>query len=66
MHTLFKRLVIATALLATASQAAAQSTAAQDSPWLVRLRAVHLNPADKSDPVGGTGAADRITARRGA
>jgi outer membrane protein len=35
--------------------------AAENNPWLVRLRAVHLDPADKSDPVGGTGAADRLT-----
>ena len=33
---------------------------AQESPWLVRVRAVHLDPADKSDPVGGTGASDRL------
>jgi outer membrane protein len=33
---------------------------AQESPWLVRVRAVHINPADKSDPVGGTGASDRL------
>lgn len=34
---------------------------AEESPWLVRARATHLNPADKSAPVGGTGAADRIS-----
>ncbi|CAG9182121.1 OmpW/AlkL family protein [Cupriavidus pampae] len=28
--------------------------------WLVRLRATYLNMADKSDPIGGVGAADRI------
>jgi outer membrane protein len=33
---------------------------AQESPWLVRARAVHIDPADKSDPVGGTGASDRL------
>ncbi|SDH49762.1 MULTISPECIES: OmpW family protein [unclassified Duganella] len=33
---------------------------AQESPWLVRVRAVNIDPADKSDPVGGTGASDRI------
>ena len=33
---------------------------AQDTPWLLRARAVHLAPADKSDPVGGTGASDRL------
>jgi outer membrane protein len=34
---------------------------AQESPWLVRVRAVHLDMADKSDPVGGAGASDRLT-----
>lgn len=33
---------------------------AQESPWLVRARAVHIDPADKSDPVGGVGASDRL------
>ncbi|MBB3225264.1 OmpW/AlkL family protein [Pseudoduganella umbonata] len=30
------------------------------SNWLVRARAVHIDPADKSSPVAGSGAADRI------
>jgi outer membrane protein len=34
---------------------------AQEAPWLVRVRAVHLDTADKSDPVGGVGASDRLT-----
>lgn len=34
---------------------------AQESPWLIRLRAVHLDPANKSDPVGGSGASDRLS-----
>jgi len=34
---------------------------AEDDPWLLRLRAVHISPANKSDPVGGAGAPDRIT-----
>ncbi|MBA5639777.1 OmpW family protein [Duganella sp. LX20W] len=33
---------------------------AEESPWLVRVRAVHIDPANKSDPVGGVGASDRI------
>ncbi|HEU4845736.1 MAG TPA: OmpW family outer membrane protein [Burkholderiaceae bacterium] len=33
---------------------------AEESPWMVRARAVHMDPADKSDPVGGVGASDRI------
>lgn len=39
---------------------AATAAMAQESPWLVRARAVHIDPADKSDPVGGTGASDRL------
>ncbi|MYM70377.1 outer membrane beta-barrel protein [Pseudoduganella sp. FT55W] len=34
---------------------------AQETPWQVRVRAVHLDPASKSDPVAGVGAADRIS-----
>lgn len=33
---------------------------AQESPWLVRVRGVHIDPADKSDPIGTTGASDRL------
>jgi outer membrane protein len=33
---------------------------AQESPWLVRARAVYVDPANKSAPVAGAGAADRI------
>jgi outer membrane protein len=39
---------------------AAAPSFAQESPWLVRVRAINLSPADKSDPVGGVGASDRI------
>jgi outer membrane protein len=34
---------------------------AQDGAWLVRARAAYLNPADKSTPVAGVGASDRIS-----
>lgn len=34
---------------------------AEEGSWLVRARATHLNPADKSAPVGGVGASDRIS-----
>lgn len=54
-----KRLAIASAVLAVIL--AANSAAAQQSPWELRVRAVNLSPADHSDPVGGVGAADRIT-----
>lgn len=33
---------------------------AQESPWLVRVRALHLQTANQSDPIGGTGASDRL------
>ena len=58
-----KSKAIAAAVLATLSLTgvAMSSAVAQESPWLVRVRAVNLNTADKSDPVGGVGASDRIT-----
>ena len=54
---------IAAAVLATLSLTgvAMSSAVAQESPWLVRVRAVHLDTADKSDPVGAAGASDRLT-----
>ena len=48
--------VITLAMLATLGG----NAMADESPWLVRVRAVHIAPADKSDPVAGAGAADRI------
>lgn len=36
------------------------AASAQESPWQLRVRAVHIDTADHSDPVGGVGAADRI------
>lgn len=35
---------------------------AQESPWLLRARAVHIDPVNHASPVGGAGAADRIEA----
>jgi len=37
---------------------------AADSPWLVRARVTQLSPADKSDPVGGAGAANRLSVEK--
>jgi outer membrane protein len=54
-----KRLTIVCAVLTVLM--AANSAAAQQSPWELRVRAVNLSPADRSDPVGGVGPADRIT-----
>lgn len=49
-------------LLAVASTLTASSfVSAQESPWLVRVRAVHISPDNKSDAVGGVGASDRLT-----
>jgi outer membrane protein len=39
----------------------AGNAVAQESPWLVRARAVNLDMASKSDPVAGAGASDRLT-----
>ncbi|MGZ3182728.1 MAG: OmpW/AlkL family protein [Telluria sp.] len=52
--------VVLTTLIASAGALFSANAAAQESPWLVRARAVHIAPADKSDPIGGAGAADRI------
>jgi outer membrane protein len=38
----------------------ANDALAQESPWLVRVRAVDLDPANHSDPVGGVGPADTL------
>lgn len=48
-------------ILALAALGVASQAMAQHSPWQIRARAVNINPADKSDPVGGTGPADQIT-----
>lgn len=47
-------------VLAIALALAGAQALAQDSNWMVRARAVHIDPANESAPVGGTGAADRI------
>ncbi|RQO33485.1 hypothetical protein DBR37_14905 [Herminiimonas sp. KBW02] len=57
-----KKSVLAVALCSLAalnSQAFAQQS--QEGSWLVRVRAVNLDPANKSDPIGGVGASDRLT-----
>jgi outer membrane protein len=51
-----KLLLVASALLCAVSG----SALAQESPWQVRVRAVHIDPANKSDPVGGAGASDTL------
>jgi outer membrane protein len=54
MKTMMKSVVVA--LIAVA----ASQAMAQESPWLVRARAVHIDPDNKSTPVGGVGASDRL------
>ena len=55
------KITIAAMIATVLSLGAGTATAADSGSWLVRARAVHINPADKSDPVGGTGASDRIS-----
>lgn len=53
---------IATALIALGFAAGSLGTAcAADSPWQIRARVLHLDPANKSDPIGGVGAGDQIS-----
>lgn len=40
---------------------ASNQAMAQQSPWEIRARVVNISPANGSDPVGGAGAADRLT-----
>ncbi len=49
------------AILAIVLGGVALGATAQETPWQVRARAVHLNPADKSDPILGVGPSDLIT-----
>ncbi len=52
---------LASAVAAVTLSLFTQSALAQDNPWLVRVRATHIAPADKSEPLGGAGAANRLT-----
>ncbi|WP_034295097.1 OmpW family protein [Herbaspirillum sp. RV1423] len=54
-----KKIAMLLALAGTVT--ASPFVAAQESPWLVRVRAVNLSPDNKSDPVGGVGASDRLS-----
>ncbi|KJK20873.1 membrane protein [Burkholderiaceae bacterium 16] len=56
--------IVVAAIALLGSVAAAPAMAAPDETqgnWMVRLRATYLDMADKSDPIGGVGASDRIT-----
>jgi outer membrane protein len=48
------------AVLAVSISMTSVAASAQTSPWQVRARAVHIDPADKSEPLAGIGASDRI------
>lgn len=52
--------ILATTLAVAAAVAAFSSAAQAEEKWMVRARAVQIDTANKSDPVGGTGASDRI------
>lgn len=56
-----KLLAVAVSMLGLVAIDAQAQAQAQDGQWLVRARAARLNPADKSSPVGGVGASDRIS-----
>ncbi|HSW19885.1 MAG TPA: OmpW family outer membrane protein [Ramlibacter sp.] len=51
-------------MLATLVLASGLPALAQESPWLVRFRAVHIDPHESSDPLFGVGPADQITLSR--
>lgn len=57
-HSLISLLTVAT--LAGAAAPALAQQAQTEGNWLVRVRALSLEPADKSDPIGGAGAPDRV------
>jgi outer membrane protein len=56
-HTLISILALA-ALAGSAAPALAQQQS--EGNWLVRVRALSLEPADKASPIGGVGASDRV------
>lgn len=58
-----KRISIAVCL-ATLATTVCSAAVAQESPWLIRARAVQLSPADKSDSLGGIGNANRISVEK--
>lgn len=54
-----KKTAVTIAIAAAALTAGAAF--AQESPWMVRARAVHIDPADRSSPIGGVTESDLIT-----
>lgn len=55
-----KNLSLTTLLAGVAFSVGAANALADEQPWLVRVRALNMAPANESDPVGGVGASDRI------
>lgn len=58
---MFKRSMIAVTVSMLGAIGAMAPAQAQDGAWLARVRATQLSPSDKSTPLGGIGAADRIS-----
>ena len=61
MNQMIKTSVVAAATVAALGMFSANAMADDLSPWLVRLRAVRLDMDNKSAPVAGVGARDRLT-----
>jgi outer membrane protein len=55
-----KAKILGVALCATLGCGVAAAQSAAEGPLMIRLRAVQLDMSNKSDPVAGTGASDRI------
>lgn len=53
--------IVAVLAVAAVALLAHEAWAQEQSPWLLRARAVRIDTANKSDPVGGAGASDRLT-----
>ena len=56
-----KKIAMLLAVTGALSAAFSAPVAAQESPWLVRVRAVNISPDNSSDPIGGKGASDLIS-----
>jgi outer membrane protein len=52
---------MALVLAMTAAGFIANNAMAQESPWLLRVRAVNIDPANNSDQIGGVGPSDRLS-----
>jgi outer membrane protein len=59
-HSLLATLAVSAAATLGSSAALAQQ-AQTEGNWMVRVRALSLEPVDKSTPISGTGASDRVS-----